>query len=251
MKTLFARRNQVFVSTTAAAATDSVLDLRLRWTTAHKVASLPNPAPNPGETRLISANAQTNNSTPGAITYQFVFTATHPILSGVYYNYTLTGEITPLPRDYVTAGEPYTVVDQFGNHVQYLVSAPTTVAWVTNPYITMLLNLSDGIVYPSPAVVEPFNVLFDYLSDSVDTVQPTISDHYGHNVTIADHNFTNTPFTQTNGVFERAPVAHNFSVVGNSLLLSNRLVQNSTDTWIKSINGLTATEGNISIKVLV
>lgn len=241
MSTLYQRVRPVFVG----ADNGSIVDLRIHWT-ADCVTSTPNTLSR-GETALVSASF----SDP---TFTLAFAARHPLLDDVYYTKTVTGSLAVqdlLPYD-VTEGS-YLVVDpeQPGITFQYLVGGGGVTRQLVSTSIidqnvTVLINFSDGASWPAAnTIIEPFNVIFDYIPQAVSSIVPYISG--GVSVNISGASFTNTPIGDSGA---RLETAHNFALVGSTLMLTGLPESPSSGQHIQSINGITAENGGITIKFL-
>ena len=210
MNTLYQRTHQVFADN---AACGSIADLRIRWTA--NLITAPIAGIEPGETRLVSVVTNGSNFTLN-------FAARHPLLTDVYYARRITGDTAIVNyKPYEVAQGIYMVYDtrQPGVSFQYIVGAgtSTTGAMIArNENITVLLADLDNTSWPTiNSVVEPFNVIFDYLPSSVEAPSPHIVG--GVNIPVSGNSFTNTPVLQTSGGIVRPPIAHAFELTGNTL----------------------------------
>ena len=112
----------------------------------------------------------------------------------------------------------------------------------------------ENTTWPNGSIVEPFNVVFAYLPQSVNTVVPHISGG-SLNIPISGNVFTNTPLIQqlTSGggvTIKRPEIAHSFELLGNTLTISGAPAIPAATGKIESINGITADHGGITIKFL-
>lgn len=247
MSELYQRRNQVFGETMAGGP---VLDMRVRWTS--DLVCSPLTGLTPGETRFIAGAWD-------GISYTLELAARHPLLADIYYRLEISGNLGELVPYQVTAGD-YTVKSAI-DHVtmlQYLVrttgsSGQTVALSVVNKNLTIMLDL-ENTAWPDGTTVEPFNVVFDYLPQSVSTVIPHISGG-SVNIPISGNIFTNTPLVQqlTSGgaiTVKRPEIAHSFELVGSSLSINGMPAIPVATGKIESINGITADHGGITIKFL-
>lgn len=245
MSELYQRSNQVFVNNVPGGP---IVDLQITWTP-DTITTLQNPPPS-GVTRLSVRSLNTTTHT-----FELGFEARHPLLD-VCYSKTVSGTLEiPKYQEYVVTEGAYMVYSADGG-VQYLVKAAGGAQWLINlvtlnSNITALLDFSNTpVTWPEVgSIVEPFNVIFDYVPQSVAAVVPHISGG-DLNIPISGNTFTNTPITSSGGIIYRTTTAHNFDLLGNRLTITGKPTSGAKDDRIRSINGITAENGNITVKFL-
>lgn len=256
MVSLFSRRGAPFIL--SGANPGKILDLRIHWTeddvTPDTFADLA-----PGESVLAGVVENV-----GSDTVTLTFHGRHPLLQDTYFSTDVTIDTT-MPAayiPYITESGVYQVQSGVGSYVVYMVvdasgsSEQLDISMcVQNPRIVLLVNLTSSTTgwvteTTDTGVVEPFNVIFDYLPKSVEQIVPVFVDQSANSVTIADNYFTNTPVKLIGATTVNLPTAHRFSINGDTLSFIDLPVSAEPDQKILSINGVTADHGGITIKIL-
>ena len=248
MSTLYQRYRPVFANGVSGG---SIVNLKIRWTVKNKTNTAPELSLDPGETKLQSV-------VQSGTLYTLNFVARHPLLESVYYATAVEIE-TVVPETVV-----YTVLDGVymvqantpgGAAMRYTLADDSGITKTLDLSVqtvdtVLLADFSGGITWPAAgSIVEPFNVIFDYLSDSVNTVVPTITDGVS-SIPISGALFTNTPIISSGGYIRRPVAVHTFELNENILSIAGNAQETSNSKHIRSINGVVPTEGNITIKFL-
>jgi len=231
------RRNSPFVLNHSGVNTGKILDLRIHWTADDIVTDVPEV--DPGETRLISVADDT-----------LVFAARHPIYRDTCFRQTISGAVSQY-LDYLTTNAGPYQVDTATGMVSYLVmgsgGACGLALW--SPRIVLVLDLN----YPNwvdtgtdVGLVEPFNVIFDYVPQATRQNIPVFTDA-NSSIVISGNYFTNTPTSSGQIV----STAHRFSLTDNTLVFLDRPAVPEPPEKILSINGVRADHGGITIKTLI
>ena len=237
MTSLYARRNSPFVLNHSGVNTGKILDLRIHWTADDIVTDVSAVAP--GETRLVSVANDT-----------LVFAARHPIYSDVCFQQTVSGDVSQY-LDYLTTNAgPYQVNTASGMVAYQVVgSAGDRGLALRSPRIALMLDLN----YPNwvdtgtdIGLVEPFNVIFDYVPQATRKNTPVFTDA-NSNIVISGNCFTNTPISGGTII----STAHRFSLTGDTLVFLDRPEVPEPPEKILSINGIRADHGGITIKTLI
>lgn len=255
MSDLYARRNPVFVEGTYTHT--PIVDMRIHWTAAQEIEGTIDGL-NPGDTKAtVECTAETGAPEATVIypTISITFTGRHPLVSSKYYSYTFSWTAPVVSSDrYNVNGSIFNVSDTPNGHLVYILKADNNELrlvslQIVSPVFVAILDFDDVVTSDTyTGIIAPFNVIFDNIPYTLYTPILTAGET---EAALAGTPFTNQPTLVTNGCIVRPVPAYNFVLIGNTLSFTKNIPEAATGVdKIVSINGITATNGDIQIKIL-
>ena len=248
---LYQRANPIFSGEVVNNA--GFIDLLITWGPEDESTDEPIFVTNPGETACIQALLTENDTEEGVVDHSYtidvIFEAIHPIYPTRYYKKEINVNIgfgtDHIP--YVTVNENYIVVPDSQYMVRFFEGGLTLVYTARDLY--MVLNLSAGLDISSanPAIVEPFNVIFE---TPLNTLVTVIKDGTGSaGLNINDITLTNNP-QSTNPIIV-LDTRYQFILNSDTLTVEySPKLTTEPEEGILSINGIQPVNGELPIQFL-